>query len=56
MHRDRSGSLTLKTFEAVVKAAPRGKRPESDGLPYDFHTEFDGDVGPLVLAALQKPS
>ena len=47
-------ALTFQCFATAVAGAPRGKRPGSDGLPYEFYAAFEADVAPLVLAAFQE--
>ena len=36
-----------------MKASARGKKPGSDGLPYEFYTQFWDLLGPELLAVLQ---
>ena len=50
---DGDPTLSLECFKAAVKAAPRGKRPGSDGLPYEFYHAFEEEVGPLLLEAFE---
>ena len=38
----RDGTVTLAEAKAVLKTASRGKRPGTDGLPYEFWDEFAG--------------
>ena len=51
---DGEPALTEDCFKAAVKAAPRGKRPGSDGLPYEFYSAFREEVSPFVLAAFEE--
>ena len=46
--------LTMACLKAAISAAPRGKRPGSDGLPYEFYTALQATVAPLILAAFQE--
>lgn len=49
------GSLTSDELLAALKAAPRGKAPGMDGLPYEFYLAFwELLVGPM-LAAFNEP-
>ena len=38
---------------ATVEAAPAGKSPGLDGLPYEFYKATFHTIGPYLLAALQ---
>ena len=46
--------LTPACFKAALAAAPRGKRPGSDGLPYEFYAALEDTVAPLLLAAFKE--
>ena len=43
------GSLTLDELSRSLATFPRGKRPGSDGLPYEFLQQFWQDLGPILL-------
>jgi hypothetical protein len=47
-------ALTPACFKAALAAAPRGKRPGSDGLPYEFYSALQATVAPLLLAAFRE--
>ena len=32
--------ITLAELHSALKASARGKKPGSDGLPYEFYTQF----------------
>ena len=49
-----SSEITLDCLHEAVKSAPRGKRPGSDGLPFEFYTAFFKEVGPLLVAAAHE--
>jgi hypothetical protein len=42
---DGDSCLTMACLQEAVRSAPRGKRPGSDGLPYEFYSAFMGFVG-----------
>ena len=44
---------TLAELHSALKASARGKKPGSDGLPYEFYTQFWDLLGPELLAVLQ---
>ena len=45
--------ITLDELQAAVKLSARGKKPGSDGLPYEFFSQFWEVLGPELLAVLQ---
>lgn len=45
--------VTLEELHSALKASARGKKPGSDGLPYEFFSQFWGVLGPELLAVLQ---
>ena len=45
--------ITLAELHSALKALARGKKPGSDGLPYEFYTQFWDLLGPELLAVLQ---
>ena len=45
--------VTLEELHSALKASARGKKPGSDGLPYEFFTQFWDLLGPELLAVLQ---
>ena len=45
--------VTLAELHSALKASARGKKPGSDGLPYEFYTHFWDLLGPELLAVLQ---
>ena len=45
--------ITLAELHSALKASARGKKPGSDGLPYEFYTQFWDLLGPELLAVLQ---
>ena len=45
--------LQLLELMAAVEAAPAGKSPGLDGLPYEFYKATFHTIGPYLLAALQ---
>jgi exonuclease III len=45
------GSITPGCALAALQSMPAGKRPGSDGLPYEFYTKFWEVLHPLMLAA-----
>ena len=47
-------AITLACLQEAVRSAPRGKRPGSDGLPYEFYSAFLPDLAPVLLAAFQE--
>ena len=47
------GGITLVELHSALKASARGKKPGSDGLPYEFYTQFWDLLGPELLAVLQ---
>ena len=46
--------LTPDCVLAAIAKAPRGKRPGSDGLPYEFYAAFKQHLAPLLIAAFQE--
>ncbi|KAL3162709.1 hypothetical protein ABBQ38_008750 [Trebouxia sp. C0009 RCD-2024] len=46
--------ITLAELHSALKASARGKKPGSDGLPYEFFTQFWDLLGPELLAVLQE--
>ena len=48
-----SEGITLAELHSALKASARGKKPGSDGLPYEFYTQFWDLLGPELLAVLQ---
>lgn len=49
------GRLTQDCLRQALKAAPLGKTPGCDGLPYEFYQAFWGEVGDLLIAAFNGP-
>ena len=45
--------ITLEELHSALKASARGKKPGSDGLPYEFFSQFWDMLGPELLAVLQ---
>ena len=45
--------ITLEELHSALKASARGKKPRSDGLPYEFFSQFWDMLGPELLAVLQ---
>ena len=45
--------ITLDELQAALKLSARGKKPGSDGLPYEFYSQFWEVLGPELLAVLQ---
>ena len=45
--------ITLEELHSALKASARGKKPGSDGLPYEFFSQFWDILGPELLAVLQ---
>ncbi len=45
--------ITLDELQAALKLSARGKKPGSDGLPYEFFSQFWEVLGPKLLAVLQ---
>ena len=45
--------ITLEELHSALKASARGKKPGSDGLPYEFLLQFWDLLGPELLAVLQ---
>ena len=45
--------VTLEELHSALKASARGKKPGSDGLPYEFFAQFWDLLGPELLAVLQ---
>ena len=43
------GTITLDELTRFLATFPRGKRPGSDGLPYEFLQQFWHDLGPILL-------
>ena len=41
-------------LHAALKLSARGKKPGSDGLPYEFYSQFWELLGPELLAVLQE--
>ena len=46
--------ITLEELHSALKASARGKKPGSDGLPYEFFSQFWGLLGPELLGVLQE--
>ena len=46
--------ITLEELQAALKLSARGKKPGSDGLPYEFFSHFWEELGPELLAVLQE--
>jgi len=46
--------ITLDELQAALKLSARGKKPGSDGLPYEFYSQFWEVLGPELLAVLQE--
>ncbi len=46
--------ITLDERQATLKLTARGKKPGSDGLPYEFFSQFWEVLGPELLAVLQN--
>ncbi|KAL3156110.1 hypothetical protein ABBQ32_012584 [Trebouxia sp. C0010 RCD-2024] len=42
--------IPLAELHSALKASARGKKPGSDGLPYEFYTQFWDLLGPALLA------
>ena len=42
-------TITLDELSTSLDTLPRGKRPGSDGLPYEFLQHFWEDLGPVLL-------
>ena len=45
--------ITLEELHSALKASARGKKPGSDGLPYEFFSQFWDMLGQELLAVLQ---
>jgi len=45
--------IQLDECQAALKLSARGKKPGSDGLPYEFFSQFWEVLGPELLAVLQ---
>jgi len=45
--------ITLDELQAALKVSARGKKPGSDGLPYEFFSQSWEVLGPELLAVLQ---
>ncbi len=45
--------ITLDILQAALKLFARGTKPGSDGLPYEFFSQFWEVLGPRLLAVLQ---
>ncbi len=45
--------IMLDELQAALKLSARGKKPGSDGLPYEFFSQFWEVLGPKLLAVLQ---
>ena len=45
--------ITLEELHSALKASARGKKPGSDGLPYEFFSQFWDLLDPELLAVLQ---
>lgn len=46
--------VTLAELHSALKASARGKKPGSDGLPYEFYAQSWDLLGPELLAVLQE--
>ena len=46
--------ITLEELHTALKMSARGKKPGSDGLPYEFYSQFWDLLGPELLAVLQE--
>jgi len=46
--------ITLDELQAALKLSARGKKPGSDGLPYEFYSQFWEVLGQELLAVLQE--
>ena len=46
--------ITLDELQAALKLSARGRKPGSDGLPYEFFSQFWEVLGPELLAVLQE--
>ncbi len=46
--------ITLDELQAALKLSARGRKPGSDGLPYEFFSQFLEMLGPELLAVLQE--
>jgi len=45
--------IMLDELQAALKLSARGKKPGSDGMPYEFFSQFWEVLGPELLAVLQ---
>ena len=45
--------ITLDELQAALKLSARGRKPGSDGLPYEFFSHFWEVLGPELLAVLK---
>ena len=45
--------ITLEELHLALKQSARGKKPGSDGLPYELYSQFWDLLGPELLAVLQ---
>ena len=46
--------ITLDELQLALKQSARGKKPGSDGLPYELYSQFWDLLGPELLAVLQE--
>ena len=44
--------ITLEELHTALRMSARGKKPGSDGLPYEFYSQFWDLLGPELLAVL----
>ena len=47
-------AITAECLIAAIAGAPRGRRPGSDGLPYEFYAALKHVVVPLLVAAFAE--
>ena len=46
--------VTLQELQLALKQSARGKKPGSDGLPYELYSQFWDLLGPELLSVLQE--